>query len=240
MVYTIYIYLHHKIWENTFQVNQEAGHDKDLAVFVVLETYQAWLADKSDEFSKLHPEHVGKCKVDRLNYAKRIFKSLLSVHRKLPYAVIPIDIDNIVIDFEAAKLPLKPDVLAAAEKWYTSYDENNRFSNQLEPYVDDAICKYFRKNGDVKVDVSPEALKDIEKFPPCLKNILKSTSMPIGKTRAIALLATFLGQAGWEEAEASGLFTKVAGATQCSGNKHLRVMVLQDEMSEMQHNQQAR
>ncbi len=207
----IYIYLHHKIWENTFQVNQEAGHEKDLAVFVVLETYQSWLADKSDEFFKLHPEYVGKCKVDRLNYAKRIFKSLLSVHRKLPYAVIPLDIDNIVIDFEAAKLPLKPDVLAAAEKWYTSYDEKNTFSPQLEPYVDDAISKFSRKNGDVKVDVSPEALKDIEKFPPCLKNILKSTNMPIGKTRIIALLATFLGQAGWDEAEARGLFTKVAG-----------------------------
>jgi len=202
----IYIYIHHRIWDDYFK----KAEDQDLAVFVLTETYNRWVADKEDEFFRLHPNHRGKTKADALNNAKRVFKTILSIHKKLPYAVIPLNTEDIKIDFEAAKLPLKTNVINQAEEWYKTFDEVTKFQEELKPYYDEAIKKYERKQAPFKeIKISQTALKNIDKFPPCINNILNAQSMPAGKTRATAIIATFLGQAGWEKNEAHALYLNV-------------------------------
>jgi hypothetical protein len=50
----------------------------------------------------------------------------------------------------------------------------------------------------------------LELFPPCIKNILSCTPTREGRHRAAAILAAFLGQAGWDEAAAKSLWSRVA------------------------------
>jgi Eukaryotic and archaeal DNA primase, large subunit len=51
----------------------------------------------------------------------------------------------------------------------------------------------------------------VDLFPPCIKNILSRTSSSTdGRHRAAAILAAFLGQAGWDEAAAKDLWKGVA------------------------------
>lgn len=49
-----------------------------------------------------------------------------------------------------------------------------------------------------------------DKFPPCIKNILENASKGKGGHRASAILAAFLGQAGWSKDKAKLLWEKVA------------------------------
>ena len=56
----------------------------------------------------------------------------------------------------------------------------------------------------------------VEEFPPCIKSILKSilqegSEKGKGRHRSAAILAAFLGQAGWSETEAKQLWSQVAG-----------------------------
>ena len=156
----------------------------------------------------MHPEHAGKVKADALNNAKRVFKTILSIHRRLPYAVIPLDTQNIKIDFEAAKLPLKSTVIEQAAAWYKSYDTETHFQDELKPYYEEVLAKYNRESY-TEIKISNIALKDTEKFPPCIQKILNAPAMPTGKTRATAIIAAFLGQAGWNQNEAHELYMKV-------------------------------
>ena len=57
---------------------------------------------------------MGKVKYDALNNSKRVFKCILSIHKKKPYAVTPLNRDAIKIDFERARVPLKEDMIAEA------------------------------------------------------------------------------------------------------------------------------
>jgi hypothetical protein len=50
----------------------------------------------------------------------------------------------------------------------------------------------------------------LECFPPCIKNIISRPCPGAGKHRASAVLASFLGQAGWDEAEARALWMKAS------------------------------
>jgi hypothetical protein len=60
----------------------------------------------SDDFFREFPQYKPYVKADELNQAKRTFKTIYSIHKKHPYAVIPLDVDNPIIDFELA-CPLK-------------------------------------------------------------------------------------------------------------------------------------
>ncbi len=51
-----------------------------------------------------------------------------------------------------------------------------------------------------------------EEFPPCIRSILQAESeRDKGRHRAAAILAAFLGQAGWSEVEAKQLWSEAAG-----------------------------
>ncbi|MCK5560695.1 MAG: hypothetical protein KAJ51_08890, partial [Thermoplasmata archaeon] len=79
----------------------------------------------------------------------------------------------------------------------------------LNVYLPDLISNFdidFEDTVFEKVD-RPIPLKY---FPPCINKILKSKEIKAGRTRAITLLATFLGQCGWGGEKASKLFREKA------------------------------
>jgi len=51
----------------------------------------------------------------------------------------------------------------------------------------------------------------VDKFPPCIKNIIQDKSSNEGQYRKAAILAAFLGQAGWEEVEAKVMWSETTG-----------------------------
>lgn len=169
----------------------------------------------SAEFYKQFPQYEPYVKADSLNNAKRVFKTIFSVHKKHPYAVFPLDIENIKIDFEAAVLPLKPEVLEAGKEWYTKYDEDNRFLIFLKPYLENVREIMLKRMqaataANSGVHVSKNRFTYSE-YPPCVKNILGRARGGNGATRALAFLAAFFGQIGEPEEEAKAIWYELAG-----------------------------
>jgi hypothetical protein len=60
-----------------------------------------------------------------------------------------------------------------------------------------------------------------ESFPPCIRNIISRQCPGHGKHRASAVLASFLGQAGWGRDEAKNLWSKAAEETGIAGKPEI-------------------
>ena len=203
----IYIYIHH----NCFKTPKNATEEElDWYWYVLQNEFNYYIKDVENEFFKAHPEHIGKVKFDALDNAKRVFKSLFSIHKKYDYAVIPLDINNIQINFEDAKIPLKDEIIEKGKRWYTTWDERPlAFYRRLDVYQKDVLEKYNVNVEPGEITIAETPISE-ECFPPCIKNILARREMGKGKTRAITLLATFLGQVGWSGDEACKIFEKKA------------------------------
>ncbi len=63
---------------------------------------------------------------------------------------------------------------------------------------------------NVTLWTAPEPVSQ-DRFPPCIRNIISKAGNGKGRHRAAAILAAFLGQAGWNETEARQLWEKMAG-----------------------------
>lgn len=211
----IYIMVHHKVFSQYYErflSNPDPDLSWDKMLGVLSDAFDYLIEDMRDEFFKLHPEHVGKVKPDQLNNSQRIFKTIFSVHKSLDYAVIPLDPENIYIDFKKATIPLKPEVIEAGKRWYTDYDDGGNFLNEmLKPFLEkaynkkEASCKY---KSDFKVSSIP--VDDIEKWSPCMRNLYNLPTCGEGATRALAAFASFLGQIGIEENQARVMFDELA------------------------------
>ena len=204
----IYVHIHHKVFQEYFN-NLEYPYDE--AVQHLLDGFGEWLDDIRTRFLIEYPEHEGKTKADSLNNSKRIFKSIFSLHKSKPYAVIPLDPDNIQIDFDKAKLPLKKDVLDGGDKWYRDYDADGEILEEVLRYAGIAKTRAPVKcfDSDIKYEQS-ETPVDIKQWPPCIKNLVSMKTCGEGKTRALAVLAAFLGQMGLPEGDAYSLFLDTA------------------------------
>ena len=204
----IYVHVHHKVFQEYFNT-LEYPYDK--AVQFLLNGFGEWLNDIRRRFLIEYPEHEGKTKADSLNNSKRIFKSIFSLHKSKPYSVIPLDPDNIQIDFEKAKLPLKKDVLDAGDKWYRDYDPDGKILEEVLRYADIAKTRAPVKcfDSDIKYERS-ETPVDIKQWPPCIQNLLALDTCGEGKTRALAVLAAFMGQMGLPEQDAYKIFMDLA------------------------------
>ena len=156
----------------------------------------------SEDFFKLHPEHIGKVKFDALNNSKRIFKTPLGIHKKHPYAVTPLDRDHIEINFEKAKLPLKDEVIAETCEWYSTYDlaEREALFTLLDRFYDEK--KRYRSGGNFSEIWRSPVKIEADYFPPCVEYILTQEHRREGQTRITGILTTFLYQMGWDEDEA--------------------------------------
>jgi hypothetical protein len=161
-------------------------------------------------------------KPDQLNGAQRVFKTIFSIHKSLDYAVIPLDPENIKIDFESATLPLKPEVIEFGKTWYSQFDNGAEFLNVvMMPYFEKAserrkyshtVNSGSRHSNTVNSDIekSNTPVYDIDKWPSCMRNLYNLPSCGEGATRALAILASFLYQMGIPEDDAVILFDDVA------------------------------
>lgn len=203
----IHIYVHHKIFEPFF--NQfEIPSQRVEPLSVLHRVMNLYIDDLSKSFFKIHPEHVGNVKADELNNAKRLFKSIYSIHRKLPYVVIPLDPDNIKINFENARLPINEEVTDLGKTWYVKYDTDSVFLKHLKQYKQAALNNVNRKTPTTSATVGEgEPLLDISTYPPCIKNILEHKT---GSTRALRFFASFLSDMRVPEQQASEMFYDLA------------------------------
>jgi len=207
----INVYVHHQVFSRYFEKFQDS-EDWDLMLLVLLDAFDYLIEDLKNRFFEIHSEYFGKVKPDQLNNSQRVFKCIFSVHRKYDYAVIPLDPQNIKIDFEAAKLPIKKEVIDSAANWYANYDDGKDFLNfVMKPYLKLAYEKreHCRKITALDIEISKIPISS-EMWPPCIRNILSLPFCGEGRTRALALVASFLGQVGVEESEAKKIFYGLA------------------------------
>jgi hypothetical protein len=207
----IYVMVHHKAFDVYFE-KFKGSQERDVMLLTLLDAFDALIGVIRDEFFRLHPEHIGKVKPDHLNGSQRIFKSLFSVHKTRDYAVVPLDSENVSINFENATLPISQSVIDSANEWYVDYDDGGYFIERcLKPHLQRAYD--VRKNKKVAVhdiDISKFPLADTSSWPPCMRNTYSMSSCGEGKTRALAIFASFLGQMAIPEQEAKGMFSSLA------------------------------
>lgn len=187
-------------------------YDRDYKIWLI--AFNALLSDIEAAFFQVHPEHSGKVKFDKLNNVKRKIKCILSIHRTLPFAVVPLDKSNPKIDFEAAKvLTLSSEMVEKArvwvESWTSSDSERHSLALLLKPYASQAseeITERVRTSGKIPIRDAP---LPIELWCPFYKKLLNYGDTT-GKHRAMGALASWLYQAGWNETEAFDLWYPVA------------------------------
>jgi len=203
----IHIYVHHKIFEpffNQFELPSQRAEGFKLLCGI----FALYIDDIKNRFFIMHPEHAEYAKPDSLNNAKRIFKSIYSIHRTQPYAVIPLDTNNIKIDFDKATLPIKQEVIELGNVWYVEYDTDNAFLRYIKKYEDEATAKINYKTSTTTATIGKgEPLLDISTYPPCIRNLLEH---PTGSTRGLRFFASFLSDMRVPEQQASEMFYTLA------------------------------
>lgn len=189
--------------------------DYDFKVW--MEAFNALLYDIENAFFKEFPDCKGKIKFDKLNNQKRKIKCVLSIHKSLPFAVIPLNKNDIRIDLDAARITLddglpNETVRSASEwldSWSSSDEERSALVKLLKPYAIKAAKDISRKvTNSGEIEVSSETVP-IDDWCPFYRALL---SFPGGEGahRVCGALATWLYQAGWNETEAFDLWYPVA------------------------------
>jgi hypothetical protein len=212
----IYVMVHHKVFDQFFdQFRNDPKDPWDKMSQVLGNAFDHLIGDLTYEFFRLHPNYIGKVKADQLNNSQRVFKTLFSIHKKLDYAVVPLDPKNIEINFENASIPLKTEIIKLGDNWYTEYDHGGYLlANLLKPFFEQSynnIKKTHLKEGQHEFNCSPIPIEDIEKWPPCMRNLYRLPCCDEGQTRALAVFSSFLGQIGIEEDQAYKMVSELAG-----------------------------
>ena len=203
----IYIEVHHELC----MPKSSAPEDRRAFFEELTDRYNTFIKHVETEFFKSHPGYIGKVKYDALNNSKRVFKCILSIHKKKPYAVTPLNRDAIKIDFERARVPLQEDMIAEAREWYSTYNPAER-----EPLL--KLLDEFREPEEEKKrskhhfnETWRSSFKvDAKYFPPCIKHVIDAVNSGEGKTRFTAVLSAFLFQMGWEEQDAWSLVKAIS------------------------------
>ncbi len=210
----IYVHLHHEFFavdvDNT-ELTPEARKEQ---YQILCKAYNRVIGEISQAFFREHPEHIGRVKFDQLNNQKRTFKTIFSLHKRLPYAVIPLDPKAIKISFEKASLPLSDEVLAEGAQWYQSFDpsEKGAVMGLLKDKIE-AVRAATRDRPSGSTDGGISRLEeplDLADFAPCMRNIIEKAEDCEGRHRALAVLATYMYQMGWSEDAAFDLWLEVA------------------------------
>jgi hypothetical protein len=208
----IYVHLHHGLFAVDVGNTELTPDDRKREYQIITKAYNRLIGDIAQEFFREYPQHIGKVKFDQLNNQKRTFKVIFSLHKRHPYAVIPLDPKAIKIDFERASLPLSSEVLAEGANWYQSVDPSEKAAivALIRAHMED-VRKNTREHptGNGTISRLPEPL-DRANFPPCMKNIIANAQAVEGKHRALGILATYLYQVGWSEDSAFDLWVSIA------------------------------
>ena len=213
----IYVEIHHSICRPGDDCQ---GKDRVEFYEILTDRFNRFITETEEEFKRNFPEDGQKVKFDSLNNAKRVFKSILSIHKRLPYAVVPLDRDAIKIDLTVASLPLGNDILKQAAAWYSSYDPEERtpLFKLLDQYPEPDEKK--RKASFREVYRAP-GKEGFEVFPPCMLHIIENENHGAGRTRFSGLLSSFLYQMGWQEDDAWEVVKKISKRNGLSNARHV-------------------
>lgn len=209
-----YVLLHHEVFQD--YMDYFSGKENQLENIILLsDALNLFITRLVQRFREEYPEAGKYVKIDAINQPKRAVKTLLSIHKKKPYAVIPLDTENPIIDFEAAKLPLRESVIKSCENWYKGGDRENGFLEMLHPLMvecqkEQRIKYKLIDNNEPCTLPEVQDIPGIKKFPPCIKNIIEKPTGGEGATRALSVLAAFLGHIGWSREDAFNLWSTVA------------------------------
>ena len=208
----IYVHLHHGLFAVDIGNTTLTREDRKREYQVICKAYNRLIGDISQAFFRKHPEHIGRVKFDQLNNQKRTFKTIFSLHKRHPFAVIPLDPKAIKIDFKRASLPLSDEVLAEGTSWYQTFDpsEKEPLVALIRAHMED-VRKDTREHSSENSTISrpPEPL-DRANFAPCMANIIEKAQPVEGKHRSLGTLATYLYQVGWSEDAAFDLWSEIA------------------------------
>jgi len=209
----IYVHLHHALFvvdvENTELTPDEIKRQYQ----IVTKAYNSLIGDISAAFFRKYPQYINRVKFDQLNNQKRTYKVVLSLHKRHPFAVIPLNPAAIKIDFKRASLPISDEVLAECAAWYKSYDPSEK--KAVVALLKDKMAEVEQiirdrpTEGNSTISRLPEPL-DRASFAPCIKNIIEKAEDHEGKHRGLGILATYLYQMGWSEDAAFDLWAEVA------------------------------
>jgi hypothetical protein len=214
----IYVEIHHEIC----RPKSSTPEDRQAFFEELTDRYNRLIAYVAEEFFKTHPEYIGKVKYDALNNSKRVFKCILSIHKKKPYAVTPLNRDDIIIDLERARVPLRDDMITEAKTWYSTYDpaEHEPLLKLLNKFKETEEEKN-RSDNHFKEIWRSSIKVDQKDFPPCMEHIIDSANPGEGKTRFTAVLSAFLYQMGWEEEGAWNLAKTVSDRNSLGNAAHI-------------------
>ncbi|MEA3325146.1 MAG: hypothetical protein U9Q37_08430 [Euryarchaeota archaeon] len=203
----IYVLIHPEI---TVCPTPDANRtERERWFYLFAETYNVFINDVQQQFFELHPEYKTLVKFDALNNSKRIFKTLFSIHKKHPFACIPLDKNNPQIDFNAARPPLSDDILKSGIDWLSDHDINEQQAliSALSQYEDQVKEPAYYTDTEVTISDTPVNIDDL---PPCINAVLNTHQPPSGATRMISFLSAYLGQRGWDRQKALVLVFKTA------------------------------
>jgi hypothetical protein len=204
----IYVMVHHAVLQGFFDDMSCTEGFAD-SMLNMTDGLNILIDDLSAKFYKESPDCEKYVKADAIVNSKRVFKTIFSVHKKYNYAVIPIDINKIVIDFKKAELPLSTDVIESGRNYYTKHDDGDAFIEFIMPYYTKAKVKNSGKQYNEPVMISEGKFSQCD-FPPCVLNLMNRGGVGAGATRALAFLAAFFGQVNVSEGEARGLWSRCA------------------------------
>ncbi len=210
----MYVHLHHGLFSVDVGNTELTPDARKKEYQIICKAYNQLIGEISQAFFRACPEHIGKVKFDQLNNQKRTFKTIFSLHKRLPYAVIPLDPKAIKIDFEKASMPLSEEVLKEGAQWYQYFDpsEKKALGRLLKDKIEAVqAVERDRPEGDTDREISRlEEPLDLANFAPCMKNIVEKAEDREGRHRALAVLSTYLYQMRWEEDPAFDLWLEVA------------------------------
>ena len=174
--------------------------------------FDLFIGDTAAEFFKQNPAAIEWVKFDKLNNdSKRQVKSILSIHKKYPYAVIPLDKHNPKIDLKSASLPISDEIIEKAKDWLVYQNDINHFGDLLSPWTAKAQAKTKKTHGTRTVILESEEVSE-EDWAPCIRNIVARKNLKSGEgaSRALGVLASYMRHVGVPEEKAFRIFQQKA------------------------------
>lgn len=180
------------------------GNEREQLYDILTKAFNLYLQELESDLYLEHPEVHGLIKIDAINNRKRYFKTVLSLHKRLPYVVYPIDNDAFGIPLKT--IPLSSEDLQAAEDRIHSFmaagltrEPMQKLKEALIKYEDDIKVKK-QEYQELNIDIPDAAISiDIIKSEPVTAAIFHPDGWLKGNTRRVAYMASVLHLCGWDD-----------------------------------------
>jgi hypothetical protein len=182
-----------------------SANEKEELYDLLTRAFNLYLQSLEEGLYQEHPEVHGLVKIDAINNRKRYFKTVLSMHRRLPFVVFPIDPED---DFQIPlkSIPLSEDDLQEAERLVHDFmtAEITKNARQdllkvLSPYSEQ-IKINRREYKELDITIPEEAIPiSIIKSEPVTAAIMHPDGWSKGNTRRAGYIAAMLNLCGWDK-----------------------------------------